>query len=144
MEHAAKSACRAAYFLYTTASSIETITKENKWEDEATRNSFRTWTAYGLEGFTNLISTLEDFPSVGTMQDRRNMSDLSLWYSQWFSDALSHPAPLTDEDKRLLTKLSDSVSKVEGFYVAYKFNDWNGIAASIEELHKVWGKERGL
>jgi hypothetical protein len=71
------------------------------------------------------------------------MNDISNWYSQWWSETaniLGKPGPLSKEDKSHISKLSIIVSKVDGFYVPLKFNDWEGISASFSELHKEWKK----
>lgn len=141
--HVAQTVQQAAYFLYTTRSSIDTINNENKWDDLKTRDSFRVWLAYAQESLNNANSTLNDFPSLVSFQDRTNMNDITSWYSQWWSEVaniLSRPGPLTDQDKEHISRLSNTISKVEGFYDTNKFNDWDGISSSLAELHQEWKK----
>jgi hypothetical protein len=141
--HVAQAAYRGAYFLYTTQDQIDTFNKENNWDDMKTRDSFRVWLSYAQESLVNANSTLNDFPSLVSFQDRTNMNDISKWYSQWWVEAgtiLGKPGPLTKEDKARISKLSNIVSKVDGFYVPLKFNDWDGISASFAELHTEWKK----
>lgn len=141
--HVAQTAYRGAYFLHTTRGSIDIINKENKWDDKKTRDSFRVWLSYAEESLNNANSTLNDFPSLVSFQDRKNMNDISYFYTQWWGEAaniLSKPGPLTEEDKARITKLSYIISKVDGFYVTLKFNDWDGISTSLAELHEEWKK----
>jgi hypothetical protein len=141
--HVAQAAYRGAYFLHTTRISIDAMNEENNWDDRKTRDSFRIWLSYGEESLVNAKSTLNDFPSLVTFQDRTNMNDISNWYSQWWGEAaniLGKPGPLTKEDKARISKLSDIVSKIDDFYIPLKFNDWDGISASFSELHMEWKK----
>jgi hypothetical protein len=141
--HVAQAAYHGAYFLHTTRGSIDTFNKENNWDDMKTRDSFRVWLSYAQESLNNAISTLNDFPSIVSFQDRTNMNDIAVWYSHWFGEAaniLNKPGPLTKQDKERISKLSNIVSKVDGFYVTLKINDWDGISAFLAQLHEEWKK----
>jgi hypothetical protein len=141
--HVARAAYRGAYFLHTSRGSIDNLNNENNWDDLKTRDSFRIWLSYAQESLNDANSTLNDFPSIVSFQDRTNMNDISNWYSQWWGEAaniLEKSGPLTKEDKARISKLSKIVSKVNGFYIALKFNDWVGISASFARLHTEWKK----
>ncbi|MCJ8013085.1 hypothetical protein MUG84_15215 [Paenibacillus sp. KQZ6P-2] len=142
-KHVTQMALRGAYFISTIQQQIDTFNKENSWDDVKTRDSFLIWLAYANESLVGANWSFSHFPSQVSFQDSTNMNDISLWYSDWWGDAvniLGKPGPLTREDKARISQLSNIVSKVDNFYVSLNNNDWDGISAQFAELHTEWEK----
>lgn len=143
MYHVAQTTLRGAYFLYTSADSINSFRKDNKWNDMQRRDSLGIWLTYTHDSLTYADITMNDFPSFVSYEDRTNMGDLSTLYSDWWMktiDILNKRDPLTEQEIVHISMFSDILAKVEGFYVKQKSTDWRGISEAFDALNKEWKK----
>lgn len=139
--HITQEVAHGAYFLYMTKSSIDSFHKENYWDDVEQRDSFIIWLAYAAQSLSGANSTMNDFISHVSYQDRAIMGDISEWYFQWYIETiriLNKPGQITEQEKERISELSNVISKVDGFYVKHKSNDLTGILGSFAQLHTEW------
>ncbi|SFS75928.1 hypothetical protein [Paenibacillus sp. BC26] len=140
--HLSRMAHRGAYFIYLTQQQINTVNKENSWDNKETRDSFRALLARADESLIGTNWTLSDFSS----QASSNMNDIYFWFTDWWIEAvdiLNKAGPLSKEDKTRISELSNIVSKVDGFYVSTpSYYDWDGISDQLASLHEEWKKAK--
>jgi hypothetical protein len=138
--HIAHTAHRAAYFLQSTHSAIDSINKNNEWDDMSTRNSFRVWLSYTSESLIHASSTMDDFHSLVSFESRQNMGNILSQFDNWWAEVatiLNKSGPLTTEDTELISELSHIISKIDGLN-PHKTNDLDGILDAFARLNEEW------
>jgi hypothetical protein len=137
-EHITKTALFAAHFLSSAGTSINTINKQNQWDDLKTRRSLQISLAYSFQSLTIANSTLQDYPSLVPSTFRQNMNDIFFGFDTWYvkvTNILGKEGAVTAEDKVIVSELSGVVSKVD---FPQTWNDFNSISASFERFAMEW------
>lgn len=137
-EHITRTAFTAVYFLKSAAVTFENVNKKNQWDELKTRKNHLISLSYAFQSLSDANNSWQDFVSLIPNYSRENINDVFFSFSNWFVkavDILSKEGAITTEEKDILSKLSQVVSKVD---LPQDWNDFNGISAVFERLAMEW------